>query len=55
MPRGRPRASWLRQVVPEGYDGLGVCLGYGHTKEYRRKMDTPRRAAPAYAPIRDMS
>ena len=71
MPRGRPHAPWLRQVVlSEGYghDGPGAYLGDGETasylkdmgisglasawamarrrpKEYRRKMDAPRRCS----------
>ena len=35
MPRGRPHASWLRQVWAYGKDlhgGPGACLGDGQTE-----------------------
>ena len=34
-PRGRPHASWLRQVEHGGYGhgGRGVCLGDGQTED----------------------
>ena len=71
MPRGRPHASWLRQVEAylkdTGMAGLASAwvMARMRPKEYRRKVDgrrgitvawwTRRRAAPVYATIPDLT
>ena len=54
MPRGRPQASWLRQVEAYLKDTGMAGLAYGwamarRPKEYSRKVDA------AYVPIPDLT
>ena len=59
MPRGRPHASWLRQLESylkdAGMVGLGSswAMARRRPKEYRRKVDAATPAL-AYAPIPDL-
>ena len=41
MPRGRPHASWLRQVVSylKNTGMAGLAMGNGHTETYLKDMD----------------
>ena len=51
MPRGRPHASWLRQVESDlkdmGMTGLASvrAMAKRRTKEYRRKVDAATRCS----------
>ena len=60
MARGRPHASWLRQVESRlkdtGMAGLASAWAIARRRpqEYRRKLDAGR-AAPAYVPTPDLT
>ena len=60
MPRGRPHASWLRQVVSHlrDTDMAGLASAWAMARRRRRSTvarRTRRRAAPAYAAIPELT